>query len=128
IRASVASSVASSVVSSVVSSIRSSSSSVSSVDGTVRPAKMEGFAAHAGVTGGAGGAVVTVSTGTQLNAALCGRASVTTPITIMVNGTINHGNTTAQGCNTQADVIEIKQMSNISIIGVGTNALFEEMG
>lgn len=128
IRASVASSVASSVVSSVVSSIRSSSSSVSSVDGTVRPAKMEGFAAHAGVTGGAGGAVVTVSTGTQLNAALCGRASVTTPITIMVNGTINHGNTTAQGCNTQADVIEIKQMSNISIIGVGTNALFDEIG
>jgi pectate lyase len=89
---------------------------------------MEGFAAHAGVTGGAGGATVTVSTGAQLNAALCSRASVTTPITIMVNGTINHGNTTAQGCNTQADVIEIKQMSNISIIGVGTNALFDEIG
>jgi len=126
----VSSAVASSIVSSssVVSSVRSSSSSVSSVDGTIRPAKMEGFAAHAGVTGGAGGAVVTVSTGAQLNAALCGRASVTTPITIMVNGTINHGNTTAQGCNTQADVIEIKQMSNISIIGVGTSALFDEIG
>ena len=105
-----------------------SSSSVSSVDGSIRPAKMEGFAAHAGVTGGQGGAVVTVSTGAQLNAALCRRASVTTPIVIMVNGTINHANTAAQGCNTQADVIEIKQMSNISIIGVGTNALFDEIG
>jgi pectate lyase len=105
-----------------------SSSSVASYNGALRPAKMEGFAAHAGVTGGAGGAVVTVSTGTQLNAALCARATMSTPITIMVNGTISHANTTSQGCNTQADVIEIKQMSNISIIGVGTNALFEEMG
>ena len=110
------------------SSVANTSSSVSSYDGDIRPAKMEGFAAHAGVTGGADGATVTVSTGAQLNAALCSRASVTTPITIMVNGTINHGNTTAQGCNTQADVIEIKQMSNISIIGVGTNALFDEIG
>jgi pectate lyase len=110
------------------SSVANTSSSVSSSDGDIRPAKMEGFAAHAGVTGGAGGATVTVSTGAQLNAALCGRASVTTPITIMVDGTINHGNTTSQGCNTQADVIEIKQMSNISIIGVGTNALFDEIG
>ena len=50
------------------------------------------------------------------------------PIVIRVNGTISHADTTAQGCNTQADVIEIKGMSNISIIGVGTNALFEEIG
>lgn len=110
------------------SSVANTSSSVSSYNGGIRPAKMEGFAAHAGVTGGAGGAVVSVSTGTQLNAALCGRATMSTPITIMVNGTISHSNTTSQGCNTQADVIEIKQMSNISIIGVGTNALFEELG
>jgi pectate lyase len=105
-----------------------SSSSVASYNGALRPAKMEGFAAHAGVTGGQGGAVVTVTTGTQLNAALCARATMSTPITILVNGTISHANTTAQGCNTQADVIEIKQMSNISIIGVDTNALFEEIG
>jgi len=121
----------SSVVASVAPSSAAtsqSSSSVASYDGALRPAKMEGFAAHAGVTGGQGGAVVTVTTGTQLNAALCARATMSTPITILVNGTISHANTTAQGCNTQADVIEIKQMSNVSIIGVGKNALFEEIG
>lgn len=122
------------ITSSAVSSVHSSSapqsqsSSVASYNGALRPAKIEGFAAHAGVTGGQGGSIVTVSTGTQLNAALCARASMTTPITILVNGTITHANTTAQGCNTQADVIEIKQMSNVSIIGVGTNALFDEIG
>ena len=105
-----------------------SSSSVASYNGAIRSAKIEGFAAHAAVTGGQGGPVVTVSTGTQLNAALCNRSTKTDPIIILVDGTINHSNTTAQGCNTQADVIEIKQMSNISIIGVGTNALFDEMG
>lgn len=106
----------------------SSSSVAASSVGVIRPAKMEGFAAHANVTGGAGGNQVTVSTGTQLNAALCNRSTMSEPITILVNGTISHANTTAQGCNTQADVIEIKQMSNVSIIGVGTNALFEEIG
>ena len=121
-----ASSSKSSVVSS--SSVPASSSSASSVDITIRPPKIEGFAAHANVTGGQGGREVTVSTGTQLNAALCSRGSMTEPIVIKVNGTISHANTTAQGCNTQADVIEIKKMSNVSIIGVGTNALFEEMG
>ncbi|MDO8344909.1 MAG: hypothetical protein Q7T48_17040 [Cellvibrio sp.] len=122
------SSVIASVTPGSTSATSQSSSSYTSYNGALRPATIEGFAAHAGVTGGEGGAVVTVSTGTELNAALCGRATKTTPIVIMVNGTINHGNTTAQGCNTQADVIEIKQMSNISIIGVGTNALFDEMG
>lgn len=106
----------------------SSSSSFPTAD--IRPAKMEGFAAHAGVTGGAGGPVITVSTGTELNAALCGvrNGNRAAPVTIMVNGTINHANTTSQGCDTQNDVIEIKNTSNISIIGVGTNALFDEIG
>lgn len=96
----------------------------------IRPAKMEGFADYAGVTGGAGGPVITVTTGTELNAALCGIRSGnrTLPVTIMVNGTINHSNTTAQGCDTLSDVIEIKNTSNVSIIGVGTNALFDEIG
>lgn len=121
-----ASSSKSSVVSS--SSAPASSSSASSVDITIRPPRIEGFAAHANVTGGQGGREVTVSTGTELNAALCSRGSMTEPIVIKVNGTISHANTTSQGCNTQADVIEIKKMSNVSIIGVGTNALFEEIG
>jgi pectate lyase len=96
----------------------------------IRPAKIEGFADYAGVTGGAGGPVINVSTGTELNAALCGIRSGnrTLPVVIMVNGTINHANTTAQGCDTQSDVIEIKNTSNISIIGVGSNALFDEIG
>lgn len=109
------------------------SSAASSIDygsADIRPPKMEGFAAHAGVTGGAGGTVFTVSTGTELNAALCGarNKNKTAPVIIYVNGTINHSNTTAQGCNTQADVIEIKQTANVSIIGVGTNALFDQIG
>ncbi len=120
--------------SSVRSSIPASSSSVqtssvgSSYNGAIRPAKIEGFAAYANVTGGQGGREVTVTTGTELNAALCSRGSMTEPIVIKVNGTIRHANTSAQGCNTQADVIEIKKMSNVSIIGVGTNALFDEIG
>ncbi len=109
------------------------SSATSSIDygsADIRPPKMEGFAAYAGVTGGAGGPVITVTTGTELNAALCGARTKNnpTPITILVNGTINHANTSAQGCNTQADVIEIKQTANVSIIGVGTNALFDQIG
>ncbi|WP_084617892.1 pectate lyase family protein [Cellvibrio sp. OA-2007] len=114
--------------SSTPASSLATSSAPSSYNGAIRPAKMEGFAAYANVTGGTGGSVVTVSTGTQLNAALCGRSTMSEPIVIRVNGTINHGNTTSQGCNTQSDVIEIKQMSNVSIIGVGTNALFDEIG
>jgi pectate lyase len=47
-----------------------------------------------------------------------------------VNGTINHGNTTkvSGSCNTAADVIEIKDVSNISILGVGTSAIFDQIG
>ena len=93
----------------------------------IRPARLEGYGAHANVTGGAGGQVVYVTTGTELNSALC-RADRTSPVIIMVNGLINHGNTTAQGCDTQADVIEIKKQSNVSIIGVGSNAIFDQIG
>ncbi|MGM8225155.1 pectate lyase family protein [Cellvibrio sp. ARAG 10.3] len=107
----------------------SSSSSASGTDG-IRPAKIEGFAAYENVTGGQGGPVYLVSTGTELNQALCGsrNGNRTAPVVILVNGTINHANTTAQGCDTQSDVIEIKNTSNVSIIGVGTNALFDEIG
>lgn len=104
----------------------SSSSSVSSLVGGVRPTKLEGFGSA--VTGGAGGKVVTARTGTEINQALCSRAALTDPIIIYVDGTINHGNTTAQGCNTTDSVIEIKRTSNISIIGVGDNALFDQLG
>ena len=49
---------------------------------------------NGGTTGGAGGQTVRATTGTAIHAALCSRASSSTPIIIQVEGTINHGNTT----------------------------------
>ncbi|WP_020208301.1 CBM35 domain-containing protein [Gilvimarinus chinensis] len=93
---------------------------------------VDGFATqNGGTTGGAGGDVVYASTGTEIHAALCNRASSDTPIIIHVEGTINHGNTSkvsGDSCNTADDKIEIKEVSNISIIGVGSGALFDELG
>ena len=91
-----------------------------------------GFAtSNGGTTGGAGGQTVRATTGTAIHAALCGRASSSTPITIEVQGTINHGNTTkvsGASCNTAAGVIELKQISNVTIIGVGSGAVFDQLG
>lgn len=85
---------------------------------------------NGGTTGGAGGQTVRATTGTAIHTALCNRASNSTPITIEVSGTINHGNTSkvSGSCNTAADVIEIKQVSNITIIGVGGGAVFDQIG
>ncbi|WP_436762731.1 pectate lyase family protein [Streptosporangium sp. V21-05] len=86
---------------------------------------------NGGTTGGAGGQTVRATTGTAIHAALCGRASGSTPITIEVEGTINHGNTTkvsGSSCNTAAGVIELKQISNVTIIGVGNGAVFDQLG
>ncbi|MFF5056512.1 polysaccharide lyase family 1 protein [Micromonospora sp. NPDC000663] len=86
---------------------------------------------NGGTTGGAGGQTVRATTGTAIHAALCGRASSSTPITIEVSGTINHGNTTkvsGSSCNTAAGVIELKQISNVTIIGVGGGAVFDQLG
>ncbi|MET9329693.1 polysaccharide lyase family 1 protein [Streptomyces cellulosae] len=86
---------------------------------------------NGGTTGGAGGQTVRATTGTAIHQALCGRASSSTPITIQVEGTINHGNTTkvsGSSCNTAADKIELKQVSNITIVGVGNGAVFDQLG
>ncbi|MDN3289262.1 polysaccharide lyase family 1 protein [Streptomyces thermocarboxydus] len=86
---------------------------------------------NGGTTGGAGGQTVRATTGTGIHQALCGRASSSTPITIQVEGTINHGNTTkvsGSSCNTAADKIELKQVSNITIVGVGNGAVFDQLG
>ncbi len=71
-------------------------------------------------TGGTGGAVVTARTGAEINAALCARASVSTPLIIRVDGTITHANTTkATGsCDTTATEIQFKGVSNVTLIGV----------
>jgi len=91
-----------------------------------------GFAnQNGGTTGGAGGSVVYASTGTEIHQALCSRAADDTPIIIYVEGTINHGNTnkvSGDSCNTADGVIEIKEVSNVSIIGTGNGALFDELG
>jgi pectate lyase len=81
-------------------------------------------------TGGAGGTTVTASTGTQINQALCGRASVSTPIIIRVNGTINHGNTTkvSGSCDTTATEIQFKGVSNVTLIGVGSSGVLDQIG
>jgi pectate lyase len=86
---------------------------------------------NGGTTGGAGGQTVRATTGTAIHAALCGRASSSTPIIIEVQGTINHGNTTkvsGASCNTAADKIELKEISNVTIVGVGGGAVFDQLG
>src|ERR1700754_4847812 len=86
---------------------------------------------NGGTTGGAGGQTVRATTGTAIHAALCGRASSSTPIIIQVEGTINHGNTTkvsGASCNTADGVIELKQISNVTIVGVGGGAIFDQLG
>ncbi|WP_033338374.1 pectate lyase family protein [Catenuloplanes japonicus] len=86
---------------------------------------------NGGTTGGAGGQTVTASTGTAIHTALCNRASSSTPIIIQVSGTINHGNTTkvsGDSCNTAADKIELKEISNVTIIGTGSGAVFDQLG
>lgn len=86
---------------------------------------------NGGTTGGAGGQTVTATSGTAIHQALCSRASSSTPIIIQVSGTINHGNTTkvsGDSCNTAADKIELKEISNITIVGVGGGAVFDQLG
>src|SRR3954463_12086575 len=86
---------------------------------------------NGGTTGGNGGTTVRATTGTAIHTALCTRASSSTPITIEVVGTINHGNTTkvsGSSCNTAADKIELKEISNVTIIGVGSGAVFDQLG
>lgn len=72
-----------------------------------------------GTTGGMGGDEVTVSTGTELAAALSGKGS--NPLTIFVDGTITPD-------NSPGEKFDIKDMNDVSIIGVGDNALFDGIG
>ncbi|MFC4056786.1 polysaccharide lyase family 1 protein [Planomonospora corallina] len=86
---------------------------------------------NGGTTGGAGGQKVRATTGTAIHAALCNRASSSTPIIIEVEGTINHANTakvSGSSCNTAAGLIELKQISNVTIVGVGSGAVFDQLG
>lgn len=95
---------------------------------SVRAPSVVGYGRN--TTGGQGGSTVTVSTGTELHAALCNRAADDTPIVILVNGTLTPGNTTKQSgsCNTANGVIEIKDVANVTIRGVGTNGVLDQVG
>lgn len=86
---------------------------------------------NGGTTGGAGGKTVQATTGTQINQALCSRASTSTPITIQVEGTINDANTddvSGDSCDVTGDKIELKNISNVTIVGVGSGAVFDKLG
>ena len=97
-------------------------------------ASSNGFASqNGGTTGGSGGATVQASTGTAIHQALCNRASASTPIIIQVSGTITLGNTTkvsssTKACNTAAEQIELKGVSNVTLVGAGSGAVFDQIG
>ncbi|MER7833805.1 polysaccharide lyase family 1 protein [Streptomyces sp. NPDC095602] len=105
---------------------------LSAPEASAAAAGASGYATqNGGTTGGAGGQTVRATTGTAIHAALCGRASSSTPITIQVEGTINHANTSkvsGSSCSTADGVIELKQISNVTIVGVGSGAVFDQVG
>lgn len=104
----------------------------SAPDAAAATGPVTGFATqNGGTTGGAGGQTVRATTGTAIHTALCNRPTTSTPIIIEVTGTINHGNTSqvsGPGCNTAASVIELKQISNVTLVGVGSGAVFDQIG
>jgi pectate lyase len=84
------------------------------------PSSPIGFASQAGgTTGGKGGSTHTVSTGTALQDLLTKNAS---GLVIYVNGTITPSNSPEEG------KINVKEVSNISIIGSGANGIFNGIG
>ncbi|MCU4677386.1 pectinesterase family protein, partial [Catenovulum sp. 2E275] len=83
-----------------------------------------GFAgANGEITGGAGGLAVTVDNGLDLIAALDEAKQADSPITVYIAGTI----TPANSGDTNRS-IGIKDMANVSIIGVGTQGEFAGIG
>ncbi|GAA2765753.1 hypothetical protein GCM10010103_47940 [Streptomyces paradoxus] len=105
---------------------------VSVPDASAATGNATGYATqNGGTTGGAGGQTVRATTGTAIHQALCGRASTSTPITIEVTGTVNHANTkkvSGAGCDTADGVIELKKVTNVTLVGVGSGAVFDHVG
>jgi len=75
------------------------------------------------VTGGAGGTVVTVSNGLDLISALKTASDGNTPVIIYIDGIITNDNSGKTG-----DPIQIKDMNNVSIIGVADRGEFDGIG
>ncbi len=87
--------------------------------------RVQGFASiDGGTTGGAGGNSVTVTSGAELAALLNDRkkSKDTTPLTIYVNGRLTPDNSGG------AKQFDVKDMSNVSIIGVGNYAMLDGIG
>ncbi|WP_049721286.1 pectate lyase family protein [Gilvimarinus polysaccharolyticus] len=104
--------------SSSTASESSSSSSVASHCDTMNT--VVGFASlGAGTTGGAGGNTITATSGTELAAALSAKGS--SPLTIFVDGIINADNSSVER-------FDVKEMSDLSIIGVGSSAMLDGIG
>ncbi|NLW30449.1 MAG: DUF1565 domain-containing protein [Fibrobacter sp.] len=79
---------------------------------------LSGFASlEGGTTGGAGGDIVTVSSGQELYNALKGKGN--NPLTVYIEGKLD---------NYPSSKIEIKEMSDISIIGKGSSAELDGIG
>jgi pectate lyase len=84
---------------------------------------VQGFAAiDGGTTGGAGGESATVSSGSELVDLLKAKRDDATPLTIFVNGTLTPEN------SGDAKQFDIKDMENLSIIGVGDRGLLDGIG
>ncbi|GHH94904.1 pectate lyase family protein [Streptomyces capillispiralis] len=115
-----------------MSTAEASAGASAGTSAAVAAAGATGYATqNGGTTGGAGGQTVRATTGTAIHQALCSRASSSTPIVIQVEGTINHGNTSkvsGGSCSTADGVIELKQISNVTIVGVGNGAVFDQLG
>lgn len=77
---------------------------------------------------------MTASTGDEIYWALCNRSTVTTPIIIMIDGTITPSNTSKiagrpNGCNIEGGKILLKDgAENVSLIGVEDKAIFDGVG
>lgn len=79
-----------------------------------------GFASMGdGTSGGSEGTQVVVTTGSELVQALANKGAL--PLTIFVDGTITPD-------NSPGEKFDIKDMDDVSIIGVGDNALFDGIG
>lgn len=122
-----ASSAESSVRSSSSADAGGSSSSSEPALGTLSCSEantVQGFASlDGGTTGGAGGTYVVAKTGADIVTALKTkeRKAGSAPLTIYINGTITPANS---GTNQ----FDVKDMNDVSIIGVGDAALFDGIG
>ncbi len=83
-----------------------------------------GWATQAGgTTGGQGGTSITCATGDCILAAIKDKKDgvISQPLIIYVNGTVTPS-------NTSATKIDIKEVRDVSVIGVGTSGLFDGIG